>query len=69
MFQHMSITIQAQQINLDEPIPADVDVNPPIKVENAYTKNVKPNGNSARIGCKKKYEGKRALVLILEDEN
>ncbi|KXA93428.1 transposase [candidate division MSBL1 archaeon SCGC-AAA259E19] len=37
-------------------------------VETIYEKEVTPFGTSAKIGCYKKYIGKKALVVILKEE-
>ncbi len=37
------------------------------KVEVLYEKRITPFGNSAKIDAPKKYIGKRAYILILED--
>ncbi|MFO8109688.1 MAG: DUF2080 family transposase-associated protein [Thermoplasmata archaeon] len=36
-------------------------------VEIIYEENVTPFGNSAKIGSKKEYIGKRAYVIIIKD--
>ncbi|PTD94751.1 hypothetical protein C9439_00810 [archaeon SCG-AAA382B04] len=37
-------------------------------VETLYEKEVTPFGTSAKIGCYKKYIGKKALVIILKED-
>ena len=37
------------------------------KVETLYEKTITPFGNSAKIDAPKKYIGRRAYVIILED--
>ncbi|PTD94462.1 hypothetical protein C9439_02450 [archaeon SCG-AAA382B04] len=37
-------------------------------VETIYEKEVTPFGTSAKIGCYKKYIGRKALVVILKEE-
>ncbi len=37
-------------------------------VETFYEKEVTPFGNSAKIGCYKEHIGKRALVIIFEED-
>ena len=36
-------------------------------IESIYEERVTPFGNSAKIGAKKKYIGKRAYVIIIKD--
>ncbi|PTD93791.1 hypothetical protein C9439_06015 [archaeon SCG-AAA382B04] len=37
-------------------------------VETIYEKEVTPFGTSAKIGCYKKYIGRKALVIILKED-
>jgi putative transposon-encoded protein len=43
----------------------DLTINEKVKV--LYEKRITPFGNSAKIDAPKKYIGKRAYILILED--
>lgn len=38
-----------------------------IDVDDFYTEEVTKFGNSAKINCKKKYIGKKVMVLVLEE--
>ena len=38
------------------------------KIETLYEKTVTPFGNSAKIDAQKKYIGKRAFVIIMDDD-
>ncbi|KXA89752.1 transposase [candidate division MSBL1 archaeon SCGC-AAA259M10] len=37
-------------------------------VETFYEKEVTPFGNSAKIGCPKEYIGRKALVIVLKED-